>query len=311
MNDPASAAPRQTQSFLRARLEERGLRPQHRYGQNFLIDLNLLELCAQSAGVTERDVVLEVGTGTGALTALLAERAARVVSVEIDPGLHALAGELLHDCPRVTLLQTDILARKHELHPSVLAALAEAQRAQGVQDFVLVANLPYHVATPVIGNLLALEVPPRSLTVAVQKELADRLLAAPGTPDYGALSVWVQSMCTGRLVRLLPAEAFWPRPLVTSALVRLDVVPALRARLGDPAFFHEFIRAAFGHRRKALRNVLGEAYGPQLGQAGVDRLLQAQGLTPRVRADALPVEQLLQLAQAMQQSLAAPGESAD
>lgn len=305
MNDSAPSAPRQTQSFLRARLEERGLRPQHRYGQNFLIDLNLLDLCAQTANVTERDVVLEVGTGTGALTALLAERAAHVVSVEIDPGLHALASELLQDCPRVTLLQTDILARKHELQPSVLTALAAAQRAEGALDFALVANLPYHVATPVISNLLALEVPPRSLTIAVQKELADRLLALPSTPDYGALSVWVQSMSAGRLVRVLPAEAFWPRPLVTSALVHLEVVPTLRARIRDLGFFHEFVRAAFAHRRKALRNVLGEAYGPQLGQTGVDRLLEQQALSPRVRADALPVEELLQLAQAMQNALSA------
>jgi len=293
-----NAPARQTASFLRRRFQEAGVRPRTRYGQCFLIDLNLLGILVEAAELAPDDVVLEVGTGTGALTQLMAPRVAAVVTVEIDRQLFQLAAEELYARENVLMLPLDALHNKNRLDPAVLDAVFERVDAARGRRFKLVANLPYNVATPILSNLLALERAPHSMTVTVQREVADRLTARPGTKAYGALSVWVQSQCTAEVVRVLPSTAFWPRPKVESAIVRLVPDPTRRARIPDRARFHDFVRALFRHRRKLLRGELLGALKGRLDKPQVDAALRAAGISPQVRAEQLDVDSLLRLCEA-------------
>jgi 16S rRNA (adenine1518-N6/adenine1519-N6)-dimethyltransferase len=291
--------PRQTLSFLKQRFAEVGLNLVKRHGQNFLIDLNLLELLVETADLQPCDVVLEVGTGTGSLTALMAPRVAAVVTVEIDARLHQLASEELIDQENVTMLLQDALRNKNNLAESVLDAVREHLGQETGRQFKLVANLPYSVATPVIANLLSTNPAPVSMTVTIQKELADRIVAAPGTRDYGALSVWVQSQCRAEIVRLLPPAAFWPRPLVTSAIVHIRFVPQKRARIADLKYFHDFVRSMFFHRRKYLRSVLISALKGDLCKVVIDEIVADQGIAPDARAEQLSPEAMIALCDAV------------
>lgn len=295
---------KQTVSYLKGRFEEAGIQIQKRHGQNFLIDLNLLHMIADSAELGPDDVVLEIGTGTGSLTALLAERAAAVVTVEIDPAMHQLASEELIDFQNVTMLQQDALRNKNTLHPQVLDSTREQLDAAPGREFKLVANLPYNVATPVISNLLAIERPPHTMTVTIQKELADRITARPGTKDFSALSIWVQSQCHTELVRVMPPEAFWPRPKVHSAILKITYDPELRARINDLQFFHDFVRAMFFHRRKLLRGVVLAAFKGRLDKPTVDEIIARVGISADSRAEELSVEEMIDLADAVRTQLA-------
>ncbi len=296
----------QTLSFLRQRFAEVGIYPVKRHGQNFLIDLNLLRLIVESADLQPQDVVLEVGTGTGGLTEQMAPRVAHVVTVEVDPSLYQLASEELIDLANVTMLKQDALRNKNAFAPQVLEALRSSLEGSPDRRLKLVANLPYNIATPVISNLLFHEPPPVGMTVTIQKELADRMAAAPATRDYSALSVWVQSQCTVEIVRTLPPTAFWPRPLVTSAILKVDFRPELRARIPDLHGFHEFVRSMFLHRRKFLRGVLVSALKNQLGKADVDALLAAAGHGSTARAEELSVTDFLSLYKAVRAAVDGP-----
>ncbi len=162
----------------------------------------------------------------------------------------------------------------------------------------LVANLPYNVATPLISNLLALDRPPATMTVTVQKEVADRIVARPGVKDYGGLAIWVQSQCRAEIVRVLPPSVFWPRPKVSSAFVQIALDETLRQRIPDRAFFHDFVRSMFMHRRKVLRSELLSAR-KEFNKAQVDELLAGLGLEPTVRAERLGPEEMLRLCEAV------------
>jgi 16S rRNA (adenine1518-N6/adenine1519-N6)-dimethyltransferase len=301
----ANVAHQQTRSFLMRRFEEAGISPRTRHGQNFLIDLNLLRLLHRSAAIGPQDVVLEVGTGTGALTALLAADAAHVVTVELDPQLFQLASEELAGAGNVTMLRMDALRNKNNLNPSVLDAVKEHLAASPGRQFKLAANLPYSVATPIISNALACEIPPRTMTVTIQKELADRILAAPATKDYGSLSVWVQSQCRATLMRVMPPDVFWPRPKVSSAIVQIELDDALRGAIPDLEFFHRFVREIFFHRRKFLRGVAVAAFKNELSKPDVDEVLESQQLGPTARTEELSVERILALCEAFRRKLAA------
>ena len=296
MSDPSR---RQTLSFLKRRFSEVGLNLVKRHGQNFLIDLNLLQVLVEAADLQPSDVVLEVGTGTGSLTAEMAPRVAAVVTVEIDARLHQLASEELIDFENVTMLQQDALRNKNNFDETVLDAVRLRLHAQAGRRFKLVANLPYSVATPVISNILLTDITPVSMTVTIQKELGDRIVALPGTKDYGALSVWVQSQCRAEIVRTLPPEAFWPRPLVTSAIVHIELVPEKRSRIADLRYFHDFVRSMFFHRRKFLRSVVISAFKQELNKAQIDAVLAEQGLQPDTRAEQLSVEEMIALCDAV------------
>jgi len=295
---------RQTISFLIQRFREVGIRPDTRHGQNFLIDLNLVRLLADIADVGERDVVLEVGTGTGSLTALLAPRAAAVVTVELSRELHQLASEELVDFDNVTLLCMDALRNKNRFNQDLLDAVAERMAAIPAARLKLVANLPYCIATPVVSNLLLTDSVPHSMTVTIQKELADRFTARPSTKDYSALSVWIQSQCQVTVDRVLPPSVFWPRPRVHSAMIKIVVDPARRAQIHDLPFVLKFLRSVFQHRRKFLRGSLIHAFGRALGKSKIDEVFQELQFGPNTRAEELDVRQMLALGEKIRQAAA-------
>ena len=232
---------RQTVSYLTRRFREVGLNPNARHGQNFLIDLNLIELLAKSAKLTPDDVVLEIGTGTGSLTALLAADAARVITVEIDGHLFQMAREELEQFDNVTMLRQDALKNKNRFDARLLESVNHWMKEVDGAVFKLAANLPYNVATPIISNLLRCEIIPTTMTVTIQKELADRILAKPNSKDYGALSVWIHA--TGvdvELISVMPPSVFWPRPKVESAILQIEYRPDKHAQIPDTEFFHQF-----------------------------------------------------------------------
>jgi 16S rRNA (adenine1518-N6/adenine1519-N6)-dimethyltransferase len=302
-----TSAARQTQSFLRRRFEEAGIRPDTRHGQNFLIDLNLLDILVEAADLGPQDVVLEVGTGLGSLTSRMAPLAAHVVTVEIDQHLYQLASEELADFPNVTMLRQDALKNKNNIDPTVLDTVRQQLAAEPGWQLKLAANLPYNVATPILSNLLAGDPKPASLTATIQKELADRIGAKPGTKDYSALSIWVQSQAEIEIVRIIPSQAFWPRPKVQSAIIHIVPSADKRARIADLHFFHGFVRGLFLHRRKFLRGVMAAIVKDELAKSDVDELLAGLNLPADVRAEQLAVESLIELANAAHQRCRSAG----
>jgi 16S rRNA (adenine1518-N6/adenine1519-N6)-dimethyltransferase len=300
------SANRQTLSFLQRRFQEAGIRPEVRHGQNFLIDLNLIDVLVEAARPGPNDVVLEVGTGMGSLTAKLAERAAHVVTVEIDHRMHSLAAEELENFSNITMLLQDALKNKNHLHPGVLEAVREQLNAAPDRRFKLAANLPYNVATPILSNLLTSDPSPVSLTATIQKELADRITAPPGTKDYSALSIWMQALCEVDIIRILPPQVFWPRPKVHSAIIHVIPSSEKRSRIADLTFFHDFVRSLFLHRRKFLRSGLVHMLEDRLGKPGIDATLESFGFPNDVRAEQLDVETILALSDAFRQRLQAP-----
>ena len=300
---PEGSSQNQTLSFLLRRFKEAGIRPYTRFGQNFLIDMNLQRVLLDAAELGPDDVVLEVGTGTGSLTMLMAQAAAAVVTVEIDRQLFQLAGEELHELDNVTMLQLDALKNKNRLNQDMLDVVAEQVKATPGRRLKLVANLPYNVATPILSNLIALDDPPHAMIVTIQKELADRIVAEPSCKDYGALSIWMQSQCRIETVRVLPPTVFWPRPKVTSAIIRITLGDQLRARIPDRAFFHEFVRAMFFHRRKFLRSELLSAFKRRLDKPQVDAILAEIGIEGTARAEELDVATMLALCEAVRRQV--------
>jgi 16S rRNA (adenine1518-N6/adenine1519-N6)-dimethyltransferase len=276
-----------------------GIRPATRHGQNFLIDLNLVELIVDAAEITSDDVVLEIGTGTGSLTAMMAERAAAVVTIEIDAHLFELASEQLFDLSNVTMLKIDALRNKNNFDDQVMDVVGQQLAAAPGRQLKLVANLPYNIATPVISNLLLTKHVPHSMTVTIQKELAERIIAPPSTKDYSALSVWIQSQCTAEIVRLMPPSVFWPAPKVTSAVLKIVVDPERRAKIADLQFFHQIIKALFLHRRKFLRANVVAALKHHLDKTQVDELFESLGFAADTRTEQLDVDTLIKLADAI------------
>jgi 16S rRNA (adenine1518-N6/adenine1519-N6)-dimethyltransferase len=293
------SSPRQTLSYLQSLFEQRGIEPKKRLGQNFLIDLNLLDLLLRTAELTRDDLVVEVGSGTGSLTARLAEQAGAVLAVEIDADFFMLARETIEDRPHVVLFHADILERKNELNPDVLRAIEPLRQRTGCTRLKLVANLPYAVATPVITNFLLVDVPLERMVVTVQWEIAERLIARPGIKDYGALAVLVQSLAEVEIIRRLRPSVFWPRPQVDSAFVLIRPDSARRKRViesvGDVQRFRTFLRDLYVHRRKNLRGALAGWPSGRRDKEEVDRKLVELGLNGTVRAEALDVEQHLRL----------------
>lgn len=275
------------------RLREIGVEPASRHGQNFLIDLNLVQMIVDSAELDRRDVVLEVGTGTGSLTAMMAQQAAQVVTVEIDGHLYELASEQLLEFDNVTMLHTDALKNKNHFNPEVLDTLGGRLAAVPDSRLKLVANLPYNVATPILSNLLSCEHTPHSMVATIQKEVAERIVAQPWTKDYSALSVWMQAQCDCEIVRVMAPSVFWPRPKVDSAIIRIVVNEEKRNSIPDPTYFHQFVRSIFLHRRKFLRANVVAAMKKHLNKEQVDQLMDEMDFGPDTRTEQLDVETLL------------------
>ena len=292
---------RQTLTYLSERLKSVGIEPKTRFGQNFLIDLNLVEMIARTAQLTKKDVVLEVGTGMGSLTRLLAAQAAHVVTVEIDRHIVPLAKEEFAEFDNITLLELDALKNKSQFDPLVIETLRERLATVPGGKLKLVANLPYNVATPIISNLLSVMPWPTRMVVTIQKELAERIVAEPRTKDYSALSIWIQSQAKAEIVRVMPPSVFWPRPKVDSAIVDIRPQKVLRDRIGDVSFFHTFVRSIFLHRRKFLRSAMVGGMKGHLDKAAIDEILGQVEIRPDCRAEQLTVDEMIELAKVAKQ----------
>lgn len=260
---------------------------QKKYGQNFLIDTGVLERIVDAAEITREDCVMEIGPGIGTMTQYLAERAGEVVAVEIDKNLIPILEETLAGYDNVTIINADIL--KVDINKIV------EEKNQG-RPIKVVANLPYYITTPIIMGLLEAHVPLKSITVMVQKEVADRMQVGPGTKDYGALSLAVQYYAKPEIVANVPPNCFIPRPNVGSAVIRLSRYEEPPVHVQDEARFFSLIRAAFNQRRKTLVNALSNA--PELGvtKERAAEALQRMELSLTIRGEALTLEQFAQLA---------------
>lgn len=300
---------RQTRSHLMELFEQQGFHPRTDLGQNFLIDLNLLEYVVNEAELSDRDVVLEIGAGTGGMTTFLAQRAAAVVSVEVDRRIIEFTRQAVAPYSNVTLLHQDALKSKHTFAPEVVAALREKLAEGPDRRLKLVANLPYSIATPVISNLVASELPWNRMVVTIQLELGERMNAKPGTSDYSALSAWLQSQCRVRILKRLPPTVFWPRPKVNSAIVLVTPKPTGRDAIADRAFFQDFLRRLFTQRRKFLRSVLVSMFRKELAKEDIDGLLAEMKFDEKTRAEALEPAVLVDLANRFHARLAAVGDA--
>jgi 16S rRNA (adenine1518-N6/adenine1519-N6)-dimethyltransferase len=242
----------QTKHQIQAALSELGTHPRHRFGQNFMIDQNLVRIVAQAGEITAADCVIEVGPGTGTLTEELLTAAGRVCAVEIDRDLASLLRGRFASNAGLQLIEGDALAGKHALNSQVLAEIAS--QAEQDRTVKLVANLPYNIASPLIIEMLIAGV--QTLAFTVQKEVGARLKAGAGNDDYGPLSVMAQMLSRVELLRTLPPQAFWPAPKIESALIRMR----REDRVGMAARpFGAFVHALFSFRRKTLRKALAEA----------------------------------------------------
>lgn len=264
-------------------------------GQNFLIDLNLIDLILREAELEPDDLILEVGTGTGGLTVELADRAGAVVSVELDRDFHRLASEQLRERTNITLIHADILKSKNDLNPDVMTTLDVVRERAGLTRLKLIANLPYVVATPVIGNLLLERSDIARMVVMVQWEIAEKLVARAGTKEYGSLAVFTQSLADVTVVRRLAPTVFWPRPAVDSGIVRIEPRAEKRDRVGDVRRFRAFLRDLYVHKRKNLRQALAGSPRGRRDKAEVDAQLATLGIDGSLRAEVLDLDDHLTL----------------
>lgn len=255
-----------------------------KFGQNFLVDDSILDKIIEAAGITRDDCVLEIGPGIGTMTQRLAEEAGRVIAVEIDRNLMPILNETLADYDNVTVINDDIL----KVDIPALAAQHGSKRMK------VVANLPYYITTPVIMALLERNVPLQSITVMVQKEVADRMTVGPGTKDYGALSLAVQYYTKPEIITEVPADCFVPKPNVDSAVIRLTRYDAPPVSTEDERWLFMLIRASFNQRRKTLANGIVNA-GIGIGRHQVEETLAQMGLSATVRGEALTLEQFAEL----------------
>jgi 16S rRNA (adenine1518-N6/adenine1519-N6)-dimethyltransferase len=198
----------------------------------------------------------------------------------------------------------DALRNKNNLQPEIIEAVQEKLAEAPDRRFKLAANLPYNIATPVISNLLSTPVIPHSMTVTIQREVAERIIAPPSTKDYSALSIWMQAQCRSEIVRILPPTVFWPRPKVESAIIHIVPDAEMRARIPDLDFFHQHVRAMFFHRRKFLRSVIASAYKGKLDKAAADEIMGQLGLGPTARAEELDVQKMIELCETIRARVA-------
>ena len=257
-----------------------------KFGQNFLINAQVLEDILDSAGVSEEDTVLEIGPGIGTMTQYLAERAGKVIAVEIDRSLLPILADTLSDYDNVKVINEDIL--KLDIEKLV-------KEENGGKPIKVVANLPYYITTSIIMALLERPVPLKSITIMVQKEVAERMQTGPGSKDYGALSLAVQYYADPVIVREVSPDCFMPSPTVTSTVIRLDRYSEPPVKPEDPAYMFRLIRASFNHRRKTLVNGLTTDPSLGLSKERVYDALEKMELRADIRGEKLTLEQYAEL----------------
>ena len=267
-------------------LNKYGFTFQKKFGQNFLIDPHVLDKIIRAAEITEDDFVLEIGPGMGTMTQYLAYAAREVCAVETDKSLIPILEDTLSDYDNVTVINEDILKVN-------IAKLAEEKN--GGRPIKVVANLPYYITTPIIMGLFESHVPVESITVMVQKEVADRMQVGPGTKDYGALSLAVQYYAEPYIVANVPCNCFMPRPNVDSAVIRLTRYEEPPVQVKDEKMLFKIIRASFNQRRKTLQNGLNNSSELNFTKDQIAAAIAEAGFSPSVRGEALTLEQFAKL----------------
>lgn len=261
-------------------------------GQNFLIDLNVLGNIVGAAGLTPESGVLEIGPGIGSLTEQSAKLAKKVVALEIDQRLLPILDDSMAPYPHVSVIHGDAL----ELD---LSEIVEREfTSQGITDLAVVANLPYYVTTPIIMRILEAKAPFRTLVMMIQKEVAERIGAKPGTKAYGSLSIAIQYFAEAEVCFTVPKQVFIPAPNVDSAVIRLNIRKEPAVRVEDEAFFFEVTRASFAQRRKTILNNLTSHFG-KASKPDVEAALEKAGVDPKRRGETLSLEEFAQLADAL------------
>lgn len=260
---------------------------QKKFGQNFLIDPHVLEKIVAAAGVTKEDFVLEIGPGIGTMTQYLCENAREVMAVEIDKNLIPILQKTLAEYDNVIVVNEDILK---------LDIGAVVQEKNAGRPIKVVANLPYYITTPIIMELFESHVPLESVTVMVQKEVAERMQAVPGTKDYGALSLAVQYYSKAEIVANVPPNCFMPRPKVGSAVVCLACHEEKPVQVQDEKLFFRIIRASFNQRRKTLQNGLANDPNLPISKKDAAQAIEAMGWPLTVRGETLSLQQFADLA---------------
>lgn len=263
---------------------------QKKFGQNFLIDTHVLDKIIRSAEITKDDFVLEIGPGIGTMTQYLACAAGKVVAVEIDRALIPILEDTLEGYDNVTVINDDVLKVD-------IAKLAEEQN--GGKPIKVVANLPYYITTPIIMGLFEKRVPVKSITVMVQKEVADRMQTGPGSKDYGALSLAVQYYAKPYIVANVPPNCFMPRPKVGSAVIRLDRFEKPPVEVKDENQMFRIIRASFNQRRKTLANGLRNSAELDFTKEKIEKAIETLGKGPSVRGESLTLEEFAKLSDAL------------
>ncbi len=295
-----------TKSMLKVLFEERGVRAKKQWGQNFLIDQNLLQFIVKTAELSANDLVLEIGAGTGSLTRLIAKNAGHVFAVELDRKLFEILNETLQSYNNVTTFNKDILKSKHQIHPEILDVISDYIKASSLTDapcIKVISNLPYYISTPVIIDLLQEELPIKTMILMLQRETTNRMNAKPGTRNYGVLSVMTTLFADAKVLKRLPPEVFWPAPSVDSAIVKLTVNRHRYAdRIHDYKSFQSIIHAIYASRRKTLLNSLlalslGLGIKEETKEIRNDlvTILDQLGIKPGSRGEELGIEELLNM----------------
>ena len=280
----------QIQQLLRAA----DVSPRHRWGQNFLVDLNLMRLLVGTAGLKGDETVLEIGCGTGSLTGLLAESAGAVAAVEIDRVLINIAKSELAQFDNITFVEGDVLASKSVINPCVLDCITcSCERLRS--PFYLIANLPYQAASPLIVNLLLDTNIPDAMFVTIQTEVAERMIAEPGRKTYGMLSILMQSTGNVTKIRDLPPQAFWPSPRVQSTMIAWRRDDKKYRSVADMKLLKQTVDLLLGHRRKKIRNCISDGF-KSTDQNPLPQLLLEADIDPDARGETVSPEKFVQLA---------------
>ena len=282
MNQPTLGNPQNTIAVL----QKYNFSFQKKFGQNFLIDTHVLDKIIRSAEITKDDFVLEIGPGIGTMTQYLACAAREVVAVEIDKALIPILEDTLSSYDNVTVINEDVLK---------LDIVKLAQERNGGKPIKVVANLPYYLTTPISMGLFESHVPVQSITVMVQKEVADRMQVGPGTKDYGALSLAVQYYAKPYIAANVPPNCFMPRPKVGSAVIRLECHEEPPVQVEDEKLMFRIIRASFNQRRKTLANGLKNSPEISLSREGIEQAIAELGKGASVRGEALNLEEFATL----------------
>ncbi|SCC42620.1 MULTISPECIES: 16S rRNA (adenine(1518)-N(6)/adenine(1519)-N(6))-dimethyltransferase RsmA [Priestia] len=266
-------------------------------GQNFLIDTNILNRIVDHAELTDETGAIEIGPGIGALTEQLAKRAKKVLAFEIDQRLLPILADTLSPYPHAKVIHQDVL--KANLKETL------AQEFEGIEDLMVVANLPYYVTTPILMKLLEEQIPVRGIVVMLQKEVAERIAAKPGTKDYGSLSIAIQYYTEAETVMVVPKTVFNPQPNVDSAVIRLIRRNEPAVKVENEAFFFKVVRASFGQRRKTiLNNLVNNLPNGKANKAAIEQALSEASVDPKRRGETLSIEEFGKLSDELGKSFA-------